>query len=421
MGLWDLFRRAPAASAAPAMPQAQAAQWYPLLDDALATVLSEGRESGSGQLVSAHTALLNSAVFRSVSLISSAIGMLPLHLINQETKAKATEHPLFKLLHQEPNSWQTSFDFRKLMQRRALVKGNGYARIIWSRGKAMALIPIDPDAITPVQNPDWTVSYKFNRTAGGSIMLAPEEVFHLRGESEDGINGISLVFQAREAIGLALSADKAIARVFRNGSFIDGTLQTDMALSDEARANIRDSWAARYGGAENAGKTPLLDHGLKYVVTGSTAKDAQTNETRARQIEEVARIFGVPRPLLMVDDTSWGSGIDSLGQLFVQYSLNPWFEAWQQAIGRSLLLGADKDNYTVKFNASALERGNMEAQGSFFAQALGAGGAQAWMTPNEIRDVLDLPAHPDGDKLTNPMTAPAVSAVEKSSDAPASA
>ena len=184
-------------------------------------------------------------------------------------------------------------------------------------------------------------------------------------------------------------------------------LRTEKTLSDEAIARLKGNWSDIYGGADNAGKTAVLEEGLDYKAISPTAKDAQHLETRARQIEEIGRVFGVPRPLLMVDETSWGSGIDSLGQFFVRYGLNPWFEAWQQAIKRDLLLlPADFDRYEAKFNAGALERGNMAAQGEFFAKALGAGGQQPWMTPNEVRRLLDMPEHSDGNALVNPMTAP---------------
>jgi hypothetical protein len=95
-----------------------------------------------------------------------------------------------------------------------------------------------------------------------------------------------------------------------------------------------------------------------------------------------------------------------LGQFFVRYGLAPWFEAWQQAVERSLLIDKEKDRYSIKFNAGALERGNMAAQGEFFSKALGAGGHQPWMTANEVRSVLDMPEHVDGNELSNPMTAP---------------
>ena len=118
------------------------------------------------------------------------------------------------------------------------------------------------------------------------------------------------------------------------------------------------------------------------------------------QVEEIARVTGVPRPLLMVDETSWGSGIQALGQFFVQYALGPWFEAWQQAAERSLLVGAEKEQFSVKFNPGALLRGSTKDQGDFFAKALGAGGQPGWMSTNEVRRLNDMPDIEGGNEIS---------------------
>ncbi|WP_244631279.1 phage portal protein [Aureimonas sp. ME7] len=343
-------------------------------------------------------ALRNPSVFRCVTLISSVIGMLPLHLINDETKEKASEHPLFRLLHAEPNSYQTAYEFRSLMQMRVLTKGNAYARIIWSREgqrsnrrKPIRLLPLDPDRVTAKLNDACEMVYEYRQASGGNIAIAASDMLHLRGFSLDGVTGISMLRQARDAVRLALDADLAVRRLFRNGSFVGATLETPGELTPEAYDRLIASWNENYAGANNAGKTPLLEGGTKLVIPGTSAKDAQSNELRGRQIEEIARIFGVPRPLLMVDETSWGSGIEALGQFFVTFALNPWFEVWQQSIDRSLLDDADKGRFSAKFNPGALLRGSLEAQGNYLAQALGAGGHQPWIYADEARDVMDLP------------------------------
>lgn len=355
-------------------------------------------------------ALRNPAVFRCVTLISSAIGMLPLHLISDATKETAGDHPLDRILHRQPNAWQSAFDFRSLMQLRALSKGNAYALVIRStdvrtnRSKIARLVPLDPDRVTPKLNEGtWRVSYDYRSKTQGTQTYGEREIFHLRGQSLDGLNGVALVQQAADSIRLALDAELAMRNVFKNGSFIGGTLEAEKELSAEAYDRLVASWQARHTGVDTAGSTPLLEGGVKYNPAGASVKDAETNALRGRQVEEIARVFGVPRPLLMVDETSWGSGIDVLGQFFVRFALNPWFEAWQQAIERTLLEDDEKDRFSAKFNYGALIRGSMKDQGDFFAKALGAGGHHPFMTPNEVRDLLDMPRHADGDRLANPM------------------
>ncbi|WP_264045554.1 phage portal protein [Methylobacterium flocculans] len=391
------------------MADAASVPFIGLDDPALLEYLRGGNSSASGIEVTVDRAMKNPAVFRSVSLLSQTIGMLPLHLVDKDTKEKARDHPLFKILHRKPNAWQSAYDFRTLMQMRALVKGDGYARIIRSRDfrtrrdKIVGLVPLDPDWVTPIQNPDFTVSYRYRPPRGGQATFDPTDVFHLRSMSSDGIRGMSLVRQAADAIGLAIAAELALGRLYKHGSFVNGYLAHPKTLSEDSIIRLRQNWDSRFAGAENAGRTPVFEEGLEYKALGSTAKDAQSHETRGRQLEEIARIFGVPRPLLMIDETSWGSGIEALGQFFVEYGLSPWFEAWQQAVERCLLSDEEAETLEAKFNAGALLRGSLQTQGEYFAKALGAGGQQAWMTPNQVREMLDMPAHADGDRLGNPM------------------
>ena len=174
-----------------------------------------------------------------------------------------------------------------------------------------------------------------------------------------------------------------------------GYLATDKALSDKAYNQLQESLQKRYSGKANAGRFMILEEGLKAEKWGNTASDAQHIENRNHQIEEIARMFGVPRPLLMMDDTSWGSGISELGVFFLKYGLLPWFTMWEQALTRSLLNPAEQDRLIFKFNAGALLRGSLENQAEFFAKALGSGGHGAWMTQNEVREISDLPKSTD--------------------------
>jgi HK97 family phage portal protein len=369
---------------------------YSLDDPRVIDLLRDGYLAASGFTVNAETALRNPAMFRAVSLISNSIGMLPLNLINKETKEKAKEHPLYRLLHRKPNDWQSAFDFRGLMQLRALVYGNAFALIlrnydVRSGSKQIkGLIPIHPDLMTVTLNDDWTVTYKYQPKTGGARYFKAAEILHLRGISLDGLNGFSLVKQACDAIGLALSAELAAGRLFKNGAFVGGALKHPGKLSDDAFNRLKASLAEKEG-AENAGKNLILEEKMEYQQFGQNARDAQMTELRKLQVEEIGRVSGVPRPLLMVDETSWGSGIEALGQFFVAYALNPWFEAWQQAIERSLLTDEEADRYEAKFNPAALLRGSLKDQADFLAKALGSGGHQPWMHVDEVRDVMDLP------------------------------
>lgn len=371
----------------------EAAEFYDLTDPRFLEFVRSGGGglTESGVTVTVEQALKNTTVFRCVSLISFAIGMLPLHLRYKDTKEKATEHSAFRVLHRRPNAWQTAFEFRSLMQQRALTHGNSYARKVRTGNRIVQLVPFDPALTTVEQNSDWTLQYRYRRPNGGELVLPARDVFHLRfGLSENGYEGLSLVAKAAEAIGLAIQTEKAAARLFRNGVIAGGILSAKKRLSQEAYDRLKASLEERRGAA-NAHRDMILEEDMDYKGGAQSGRENQHLETRKHQIEEVARPFGVPRPLLAVDDTSWGSGVDVLGQLFVRYGLNPWFTAWEQAIERDILTDSEAETLEAKFNAGALLRGSMKDQAEFFAKALGSGGHQPWMTTDEIRDLSDMP------------------------------
>ncbi len=166
---------APAAVSMP-RPHAEAGGYLTMDDPRLIEFLRFGDVTSTGVTINVQRAMKNPAMFRAVSLISNAMGMLPMQLIDEWTKEKATDHPLYRILHRRPNAWQSAFDFRALMQFRALVKGDGYALIVRSRDirsggreKISALIPLDPDRVEVEQLDDWSVVYRYQPKTGGRI------------------------------------------------------------------------------------------------------------------------------------------------------------------------------------------------------------------------------------------------------------
>ncbi len=402
MNIFGVFKR-PSAPRAQSQPGGQ--QFTGLDDPALLEYIRCGGENGDyGRRLHG---LRNMATLRCCSLICESIGMLPLNLIrDDDTKAPATEHPAYRLLKRKPNGFQTPYEFKSGLQLNALEHGNGYARVVWSAGRPIALIPMDPLAVEPKLTGAWQMVYRYTDANGKTVTLSQREVLHVRDLSADGVLGVSRMRLARDAIHLARQAEKAAGRVFETGVMAGGAIEVPKPLSDTAYGRMKASLANEYSGAENAQKWMLLEEGAKANKFAVTAAEAQHIENRNAQIEEVARAFGVPRPLLMMDDTSWGSGIEQLGIFFVQYGLQHWLTAWEQSAQRSLLTDAEIDRLTVKFNERALLRGTLSDQADFFTKALGSGGQAPWMTQNEVRALQDMPRSndADADALRNPMT-----------------
>lgn len=408
MSLLDYFRSKPQAQkAAPRAAHGGASQqWFRDLDDPLLLEFMRGSRSESGAYVSATSALHNSAVSRCVRLISESIGMLPLNIVERgPEKRRAEELPLFQLLKLLPNSWQTAHEFKAQMQMNALIHGNAYALIVRSAGRVIRLVPLDPLRVTPELSADWEMVYKYQPDEGPLRYLPSSEIFHLRDLSLDGVSGMSRVKLATEAVGLAMQAERAAARLFRNGMMVGGALTHPGTLTTEAYERLQQSMADRYSGSENAHRWMILEEGMNADKFSQTASDSQHIENRTFQIEEIARAFGVPRPLLMMDETSWGSGVEQLGIFFVQYTLAPWFNSWEQAIARSLMTPAERERFYAKFNERALLRGTLKDQAEYFTKALGSGGHSPWMSTNEVRELSEMPESddPTADLLVSPL------------------
>ncbi|HEY0662364.1 MAG TPA: phage portal protein [Lysobacter sp.] len=389
-----------------ARPQASAgSQTFTGLDDPrlLEFIRCSQYEAGIGGAYQ----LRNMAVLRCITLICGTVGMLPLNLIEAgPEKRVATEHPVHRLLKVKPNSWQTPLEFKRQMELSKQRHGDAYARVVWSAGRPIHLIPLDSNAMKAELADDWRMVYRYNSKKRGMVELTQEEVFHLRDLSIDGVTGLSRMKLADEAIRLALEAERAASRIFETGNMAGGAIETPNALSENAYNRMRGSLDTDFAGSRSTQRWMLLEEGAKANKFGSTARDAQHAEQRNAQVEEIARLFGVPRPLLFMDDTSWGSGIEQLGIFFLQYTMLEHFTNWEQAVARTLLSDRDLERYQPKFNVRALMRGTLKDQAEFFAKALGAGGHAPWHTQNEVRDLVDYPesSQPGTNELRNPMT-----------------
>lgn len=352
-----------------------------------------GFANATGRAVNERTALNNATFFRAVNLIASAIGMLPLNLHRRDGDQieKANSHPVWRLLRVKPNSWQTPYQFKSYMQGRALLHGDAYAYKIPGVRAVQGLAPLDPMRVKPILGEDFTICFEYTPKQGGKRKFKAEEIFHLRAPwSSDGISGDGLLKVAAEALGLAQVTDEAAARLLRNGAYVGGVLQHPKTLSPEAILKLKAQFEDRFSGPENTGRWMVAEEGMEAKPLGSTGRDAEGLAQRKHQAEEVSRYTGVPRPLLMFDETSWGSGIEQLGLFLVTYCLLPWFNAWEETIAQSLLTEREQETHYAKFNEAALLRGSLKDQAEFLSKALGGPGATGWMVPDEARDKMDM-------------------------------
>lgn len=420
------FRRsiAPASAAAPPV-YAYSVHSLTDGDPVLAAFLQGGRQGLAGVAVNDRVAVRNSVFYRGTSLITGSMGMLPLSLYRRTRDgktAKATDHPLYSVLKLDPlgNGAMSPSEFKSFMQLAALFDGNAYARVVRLNGAIQALRPFPRKTVTK----EWVgadLRFKYQPRNGGRVeYLAAEDVFHFRAPvSLDGLNGLGLLDVAADTIGLAHLAEKALGNLLSKGVMAGGALSIKEELGQEAYDRLKASLREDYAGADNAGDWMLLEGGMEAKPFSGTARENQLVELWKHLAEEGSRFTGVPRPLLMFDETAWGSGIEQLGLYFVVYCLLPWFVIWEEAIWRLLSRqekrSRDGTILYAKFNERALLRGSMKDQAEFLARALGSGGGQPFFSQDEARETLDMNPM-GGDAATLPRAGTAAAAIVEDDD-----
>lgn len=356
--------------------------------------------SNSGKNVNERSAMQMTAVYACVRILSESIAGLPVHLyqyVDSGSKQKAIEHPLYRLLHDEPNPEMTSFVFRETLMTHLLLWGNAYAQIIRNgKGQVVALYPLMPNRMSVDRDDKGHLYYQYQMqdsdaptAKSGTVILKPTDVLHVPGLGFDGLVGYSPIAMAKNAIGLSIATEEYGAKFFANGATPSGILEYPGTVKNPEA--IRESWNAGFGGSSNAHKVAVLEEGMKYTPIAISPNEAQFLETRKFQIDEIARIFRVPPHMVGDLEKSSFSNIEQQSLEFVKYTLEPWIVRWEQSLNRALLSEAEKAAYFVKFNVDGLLRGDYQSRMNGYATARQNG----WMSANDIRELENLDLIPD--------------------------
>ena len=362
--------------------------------------------STSGKMVNERSSMQMTAVYACVRILAEAIAGLPLHLYQQgdgSSKQKAKDHPIYSLVHTEPNGEMTSFVFRETMMTHLLLWGNAYAQIIRNgKGQVVALYPLMPNRMSVDRDKNGKLYYQYTTNSedaptvkGTSVILDPTEVLHIPGLGFDGLVGYSPIAMAKNAIGMAIACEEFGAKFFANGAAPSGVLEHPGTVKDPTR--LRETWQGQFGGSANAGKVAVLEEGMKYTPISISPEQAQFLQTRKFQINEIARIFRVPPHMVGDLEKSSFSNIEQQSLEFVKYTLDPWVIRWEQSLSRALLSADEKQSFFFRFNVEGLLRGDYQSRMSGYATARQNG----WMSANDIRRLedMDLIAKEDGGDL----------------------
>ncbi|MGY3017832.1 HK97 family phage portal protein [Pseudomonas sp. TE6283] len=328
-----------------------------------------------------------SAVYACVSAIAETVASLPLDVYRRtdDGREKARNHPLYPLLHDAPNDWQTALEFRELLQRHVLLRGNGYARIVWNgAGRVEALKPLHPDSVTVLTNASSDrLLYDVTDRNGRLTRLTADDVLHLRFHSDDGVLGRSPIHVARDTIGLALAEQTHGAKMFEQGTKLSGVIETAPGTTKEQAAQIRESWAVGQSGVGNHGKTAVLPQGAKFNTVSMTLEDAEWIEARKLSVIEVCRLFRCPPVIVQSMESANYSNSVELARQFITLTLRRHLVAWEQAVNRTLLGGS----FFCEHNVEGLLRGDSTTRAEFYQRGIEDG----WLLKSEVRRMENLP------------------------------
>ena len=356
--------------------------------------LMGGAATASGQRVNPDNALTVGAVFACVRVISEAVASLPVILYEKQERGRrrAEGHPVFALLHDQPNPDMTATTFFETCQSHIETWGNAYAQIVRAAGskRPLELWPLSPNRVRPERLVNGEIVYQYRDENNDEITLASEDVLHVPGLGFDGIVGYSPVHQARQTIGGAMAAEKFAGSFYGNGSKPGGVLEYPGRLAEDDIERVRKSWSEKYQGAENAGKTAVLEQGMTYKPLSIPPEQAQFLETRRFSVEEVARWFNVPPSKIGDNSHATFNNVEQFQLSFIQDTIRPKLVKWEQEIRRKLIPA--RSPLFAEFMIEGALRADIKTRYEAYSRARQWG----WLSVDDVRERDNLNPLPDG-------------------------
>ena len=359
----------------------------------------------SGTAVNAVSAMNSTAYAAALRLFSDALGTMPVKLMRRLAdggKEPATDHPLYDLIHDEANPWTSAGAARSGAITDAIQTGGGFLLVIRDRhGVPVELHRLDPGAVSVERDRNTLEPYFRVRLAdGGEAIYLFNEVIHIPSpyKAADGISGLPFWRVAREALGLAIQLEASAAHIIANSATPSGVISSEKAIGDEGVSALGRSWRATFGSG-GRGSVGVLDDGLKYEsIPPVEMADQQFLEFRAFQVQEIARVFGVPVSMLGDLSRATWSNASEMNRQFLEHSLLPWIVTFEAAFTRALLTKEERKDYAVTFVTDHFTRANVSERATAYASFRASG----VYTSNELRRLEGLPARADGDTLASP-------------------
>ncbi|WP_320202399.1 phage portal protein [Agrobacterium rosae] len=366
-----------------------------LTDEQILDLLGGGVPTATGISVSSESALRVPAVAAAVRTISEAAASLKVKIVEiaaDRTETEIPDHPVAALLRDEANEWTSGFEFIRSIMVDALCRDQG--GVAWVNrvsGEAREVIRYRPGFIN-VDYPDDSLAprYRIN-----GIIKPSSDIVHLRGPFDK-----SPLTLCREAIGVAMVMERHAARLFGQGARPGGVIESEKPIGAEGSKSMIAGWRAAMEGSENAGKTAILWDGAKWKAMTLSSVDAQFQQLRLFQLQEIARAFNLPAVMLGDLSRATWSNSEASFKMMLMTCLEPWLQALEGALRRALFSKDDRKRYAIRFERDDFTNVDLTAR----ATAINSLVSSRVINPNTAREWLDLPPYVGGELYANPNT-----------------
>lgn len=363
----------------------------------------------SGAIVDKKTVVGISAVWRAINLICESLASMPIDIV-RETGDKITiakNHRVYPLLNVSPHKLYTPFDWMYTKAALTLLTGNGLSYIERDAdSRPVSLRIIDPDhySFDAFIDDNDSLFYKITSIfksksldfANEKFLNKPipsDDIIHFKWFTLNGISGMSTIDMHQDTFGSGISARDLANYFFKNGAHLGGYIKYPGVLTDDQYDRLVDSWNVAYSGPEKAGKTAILEEGAEYKEYVFDAQKAQMIEAQKFNIEDVARVFGVPPHLLAALERATFNNIEHLSLEFAKYTIRPWATRIEQELRRKLFRIDEQATYRPRFDMSAFMRGDMDSLGDYLQKMVHSG----IFSINDARRGLDMNPVSGGD------------------------
>jgi len=338
------------------------------------------------------TALQVAAFLACVRVIAESVAQLPCHLYRNNadgTKVKAVDHPLYAILHDRPNPWQSSYEFRETIVAHTATWGNAFARKVYQGGRLVELWPMHPAHVSVSRLANNAILYQFTEPGVAPKPMLDDEVCHFRWLSDNGYLGMVPLSLSSGVVGLARSMDRYAQKFWANDARPGIVMESNQPIPKEAAEKLRQDWERMHRGAENAGRTAILPNGITLKeLAGASNESAQLIEWRVFLVQEIARAMRVPCSMIGENSRSTFSNAEQEQLSFLQNTLVSWCRRIESALERSLL--GDMPGYSIGLDVRGMMRGDSAARSAYYSSLAGLG----VLSPNDIRRLEDMPPIP---------------------------